>query len=77
MAAEPYHAVSVVPGVQHCGACLRLEGLRFLSGEAPRLPLPGCDVRCRCIYQHHRDRREPSLLSSYFHQSTGRPERRQ
>ena len=78
---EPYHAVSIVPGGRHCRACLHVEGLRFLSGDAPSLPLPACDMACDmacgCVYQHHADRREPSLLSSYFHESTGQPERRQ
>ena len=73
---EPYHAVSIAPGGRHCRACLRVEGVRFLSGEAPPLPLPACDIACGCVYQHHADRREPSLLSSYFEASTGQPERR-
>ena len=73
---EPYHAVSIVPGGRQCSACLHVEGLRFLSGDAPPLPLPGCDAACGCVYRHHADRREPSLLSSYFSRTTGRPERR-
>jgi len=33
--------------------------MRFLSSEAPRLPLPGCGAgaACSCAYKHHRDRR--------------------
>jgi hypothetical protein len=36
-----------------------LLGTRFLSKEAPRLPLKGCSIGsdCRCSYQHHEDRR--------------------
>ena len=32
---------------------------RWLSREAPQLPLPGCTRpdTCRCTYQHHEDRR--------------------
>ena len=32
---------------------------RWLSREAPMLPLPGCSKpeSCRCTYQHHQDRR--------------------
>jgi hypothetical protein len=34
-------------------------GTRFLSIEAPLLPLAGCSMsaKCRCSYQHHDDRR--------------------
>jgi hypothetical protein len=37
---------------------LFLETARFLSGEAPPLPLPGCTApRCLCRYAHYEDRR--------------------
>lgn len=53
-----YHAVSVLPGVPACGAVCRLAGQRFLSRQAPRLPLPSCDVEtCACRFKHHKDRR--------------------
>jgi hypothetical protein len=55
---NPWHAVSVVPSE---GACAKARGLsrtRFLSNEAPPLPLKTCDARtCRCHYRHHEDRR--------------------
>jgi hypothetical protein len=56
---QPWHAVSVVGGL---GACPIVEGLRdkrFLSDEAPRLPLSDCSSRwrCKCAYRHHVDRR--------------------
>lgn len=56
---EPWHAVSVVG---QAGACRATEGLRdkrFLSDEAPPLPLPECSSpwRCKCIYRHYPDRR--------------------
>jgi hypothetical protein len=55
---SPWYAVSVVPGVRACGAVKALTGKRWLSAEAPRLPLPKCDAStCDCRYQHHPDRR--------------------
>jgi hypothetical protein len=36
-----------------------MSGKRFLSGAAPKIPLPGCDVLdCKCRFIHHKDRRE-------------------
>lgn len=57
--AAPWHAVSVVPGPTPCAVARAFRGQRFLSREAPHLPLPGCADRgaCRCIYRHHADRR--------------------
>jgi len=34
------------------------QGHRYLAGQAPQLPLPGCDARnCGCRYERHGDRR--------------------
>jgi hypothetical protein len=54
-----WHAVSIVPGAAACNAVQQLRGRRHLPLEAPRLPLPACDLQnqCRCKYQHHGDRR--------------------
>lgn len=55
-----WHAVSVKPGSSGaCPAAVSGQNRRWLSREAPRLPLPGCTRRdtCRCTYQHHDDRR--------------------
>lgn len=55
---NPYHAVSVRPGRYPCGAAIQLEGVRFLSADAPRLPLDQCNAgQCTCRYVHHDDRR--------------------
>lgn len=55
---NPYHAVSIVPGQRACEVARQNTEARFLSSEAPVLPLAGCDVgRCTCRYQHHPDRR--------------------
>ena len=53
------HAVSVRPGTDACAAAASAEHQRWLSREAPQLPLPGCTGpdSCRCTYQHHEDRR--------------------
>ena len=55
---NPYHAVSVRAGPDCCTAAALLQDERFLSAEAPTLPLEGCSsVTCGCVYQHHDDRR--------------------
>jgi len=54
-----YHCVSVVARSSGCPAAKALAGVRTLSAEAPRLPLPDCDrpESCGCTYRHHDDRR--------------------
>jgi hypothetical protein len=55
---NPYHAVSIVPGESSCGAARELRSRRFLSREAPPLPLASCtSSTCRCSYRHFDDRR--------------------
>jgi hypothetical protein len=56
---NPYHAVSIVPGVANCEAARELRLRRFLSREAPPLPLAACTLggKCRCAYKHYDDRR--------------------
>jgi hypothetical protein len=55
----PWHAVSVVTGRWCCDAARGIIGTRFLSREAPRLPLANCSGPdgCSCSYRHHMDRR--------------------
>jgi hypothetical protein len=54
-----WHAVSVKPGPRACNAAVSGKNRRWLSREAPMLPLPGCTLpdACRCTYNHHDDRR--------------------
>lgn len=54
-----FHGIAIVPGDQACQAAKRLAGHRFLSEEAPRLPLDECHCvqDCRCVYRHFSDRR--------------------
>lgn len=55
---NPWHAVSVIPGRGACESAKQALRVRFLSKEAPRLPLAGCQSRsCQCRYRHHDDRR--------------------
>jgi hypothetical protein len=53
-----WHAVAILPGAGCCKAAESARGRRFLSTEAPLLPLRACDVgACTCKYRHHEDRR--------------------
>jgi hypothetical protein len=56
---KTWHAVCVLPGAAACDAAHALRGRRFLSRDAPRLPLPDCnrEAECQCKYQHLADRR--------------------
>jgi hypothetical protein len=57
-AADPFHAVSIIPGEHACAVAYRSTGQRFLSPQAPKLPLPTCDAfHCTCRFKHHKDRR--------------------
>jgi hypothetical protein len=55
-----WHAVMLLPGADACAAVQTCKGRRYLSKEAPRLPLEGCDAKsCECRYRHYADRRGP------------------
>jgi len=56
-----WHAVSITSTAGCCEAARSLLKTRYLSAEAPRLPLPYCSdpTACRCAYRHHTDRRGP------------------
>ncbi len=57
--AQPYHAVRVIPGPHACEAAKAVSDTRFLTNDAPRLPVPGCNrATCECRYKHYADRRE-------------------
>jgi hypothetical protein len=53
-----WHAVSIALCPRACGAARKYVGVRFLSKDAPVLPLPDCRApRCTCRFRHHEDRR--------------------
>ncbi len=56
---SPFHAVAIRCTKNACQAAQDSHGERYLSAEAPLLPLGQCDRpdRCQCRYQHHKDRR--------------------
>jgi hypothetical protein len=71
-----YQAVSIRHSSRCCRAVTALEDKRFLSIEAPNLPLADCSnpEQCSCRYQHHTDRREDArrdtdigLPDRFFH----------
>jgi hypothetical protein len=67
-----FHAVSIRPGTFACKAARELEGERFLSGTAPRIPLPDCDASdCSCRFVHHDDRRTSDDRRSPFPSTIG------
>jgi len=54
-----FHAVSVVAGRHACAAARALRDQRFLSRDAPPLPLKNCgSPQCECRYEHYDDRRK-------------------
>jgi len=55
--ATAWHAVSILAGSAACEGARDCGSRRFLSADAPRLPLPGCGRACECRYRHHPDRR--------------------
>lgn len=62
-----FHAVCISTGeMDSCEAVKDLEGVRFLSEDAPMLPLRECTnpAGCRCKYQHFDDRRTDARRES-------------
>src|SRR5471030_595540 len=56
---KKWHAISIDARPLSCTTARELRKKRFLSKEAPALPLEGCTKRasCPCRYKHHDDRR--------------------
>jgi hypothetical protein len=63
---KKWHAISVDAKALSCMVAQDLRKKRFLSKEAPALPLEGCTKRsrCPCTYKHHDDRRSKSRRDS-------------
>jgi hypothetical protein len=59
---NPWHAVAIQPGPKRCAAVEGLLGQRYLSKDAPRLPLKDCtESGCTCRYRHYEDRRHEGV----------------
>jgi hypothetical protein len=58
-AREDYRAVSLAPSIDCCMATKQAGG-RYLSREAPQLPLEDCTMpaECLCKFRKHSDRRD-------------------
>jgi hypothetical protein len=54
-----WRAVSIFPGAVACIAVQKACQKRYLTSDAPRLPLRDCDRQdtCKCTYRHLTDRR--------------------
>jgi len=56
---EKFRAVSIQTGPRACTAAKYLKDKKFLSAQAPELPLSRCDISdCKCKYVYHKDRRD-------------------
>jgi hypothetical protein len=56
--AQKFYGVTVKPGISTCAAVEKIRGHRYLTLEAPKLPLPDCSSNdCRCILLPEDDRR--------------------
>lgn len=57
--ANSWSAVSIVCTRASCAAAQALKRQRYLSADAPRLPLSDCTSAeaCPCVYRKHADRR--------------------
>ena len=62
---SPYHCVELKMPYDACEEVLKLHGKRFLSADAPVLPLTGCDQNCSCKFKHHNDRRQDDRRDSF------------
>ena len=58
-ASKQWHAVTIVAKGNSCEAARAARNNRYLSADAPRLPLAECSnpEACSCSYKHHADRR--------------------
>lgn len=75
---KAFHAVSIRTAANPCSAAKAAEGKRFLSTEAPSIPLPACDCStCACVYAHFDDRRVHQRRDVYLHRAYSEGERRQ
>lgn len=63
-----YHAVEIRPSAQACSAVRSFRNKRFLSRDAPPIPLPSCtSPECDCVYVHYDDRRSRQRRDVFLH----------
>ena len=56
---KPYSAISLRCGRGACGVAREIANQRFLSTDAPALPIEGCTSQsCHCSYRYYDDRRK-------------------
>jgi len=60
-----YHCVEVKIPYDACEAVMKLHGMRYLSAEAPALPLAACDQNCNCKFKHFDDRRDQERRDAF------------
>ena len=54
-----FHCVSIENEANCCKQVDAIKGKRFLSKEAPEIPMKGCtQSQCQCHYKHYDDRRQ-------------------
>jgi hypothetical protein len=67
-----YEAVTIHSYKDKCPAAARVAGKRFLSSEAPPIPLESCKSEtCHCVYMHHSDRRTGSDRRKHHESADG------
>ena len=62
---SPYHCVEIKMSYDACEEVLKLYGKRYLSAEAPMLPVAGCDQQCKCKFKHYEDRRHDDRRDAF------------
>jgi len=57
--ASKWHAVTIVLQTSSCAAAAMCRNTRYLSRDAPHLPLANCPNShdCPCTFKHYEDRR--------------------
>src|SRR5262245_1889872 len=73
--ASKWHAVTVVLQTSSCAAATMCRNTRYLSREAPRLPLPTCPTpaECPCKFRHYEDRRAGPRRNADIGASSDKP----
>jgi len=64
-ATNPYHSVELNIPYDACEEVMKLHGKRFLSAQAPMVPLPSCNQKCTCKFKHHSDRRDDDRRNAF------------